>query len=53
MYYQHVYGNDVVARDDYHAMWARCDNHEIGSIQQDSGSRKAVRRMTILVSHML
>jgi len=53
MYYQHVYGNASVARDDYHAMSARCDNHEIGSIQQDSGSRKAVRRMSILVAHML
>ena len=53
MYYQHVYGNDVVARDDYHAMLAHYDNLEMNSSLQDSGSRKAVRRMSILVAHML
>ena len=45
--------NDVVARDDYHAMLAHYDNQEMNNILQDSGSRKAVRRMSILVAHML
>ena len=46
-------GNDVVARDDYHAMLAHYDNQVMNSILQDSGSRRVVRRMSILVARKL
>jgi hypothetical protein len=46
-------GNDVVARDDCHAMLAHYDNQWMNNILQDSGLRRVVRRMSILVAHML
>jgi len=46
-------GNDVVARDDYHAMLVHYDNQVMNSILQDSGSRRVVRRMSILVARKL
>jgi hypothetical protein len=53
MYHRYAYGNDVVARDDCHAMLAHYDNQGMNSSLQDSGSRRVVRRMSILVARKL
>ena len=49
-----IYDDSVFAvHGGRHAMSVRYDNLEMNSSLQDNGSRKAVRRMIVMVAHMM